>query len=685
MAKKKTTLSTVVEIAGRVDPSLGKTLESVGKKLKGLAIGGAVVAGAAAATKTVAQFAAESVKAAAAYETAFAGASTLMTGTKDELQAISDDIIKTSNETGVAATELSQAVYSALSAGIDQADAVEFAGKSARLAAAGFTDVDTALSTVAKTLNAYGMDAKETDRIQKVLIQTQNLGITTVGELGESLAQVTPTASAFGVSFEQVGASLAVMTASGTKTAQATTQLNSLIAELAKDGTVASKNLAKAAQGTKYAGMSFSDMMDAGASLDEVLGLLNDSAQANGVSMVDMFSSIEAGKAALSIFGEDGSKFVSTLGEMSTGADVVGEAYDKVSNTFDHQMQVLTNLGENAKISLGSKLLPIVTDLATKAIPIVEQAIDKLDPVIGQVVDAVTPVLDQILPQLLPMLTEDFLPTVVQIGGDLLAGLLPPLLQLLQTAMPGILQLLQALMPLINATIPVITLLAQVFSAGLGAAIERILPIVFSLIDILTNVMDFITNVFSGNWSAAWENVVGIFKGLFNGMMSWFENIINGGIDLINGLLGGVSWIASKVGIDVKLIPYVSLPKFAAGGFTDGLSIAGEAGTEAVISFDPVYRRQNVGYWMEAGSRLGLGDDAVSTAGRLVGMDGFSLGSLADGGITIIYDFSGFTWSPTVETSGDNKTDVLAELKDHELEFFDWLEEWCRVREEGRW
>ena len=684
MAKKKT-LSTVIEIAGKVDPSLAKTIEGVAGKLKGLAVGGAVVAGTAAATKAVMNFAAESVKAAAAYESAFAKASTLMTGSKEELKAISDDILKVSNETGVAAEDLTDAVYSALSAGIDQADAVEFVGKSSKLAAAGFTDVDTALSTTAKTLNAYGMGVEETDRVQKVLIQTQNLGITTVGELGASLAQVTPTASAFGVSFEQVGASLAVMTASGTSTAQATTQLNSLIAELAKDGTVASKNLAAAAKGTEFAGMSFSDMMDAGASLDQVLGMLDQSAQKNGVSMVDMFSSIEAGKAALSIFGEDGSKFVSTLGEMSTGADVVGDAYGKVTDTFEHNMQVLSNLGQNAKISIGQKLLPLVNTLAQKALPIVEQAIDKLSPVIDQVIAAVMPVLEEFLPQILPLLTDEFLPLIVQIGGDLLSGLLPPLMTLLQAIMPLLLQLMQAILPLIQATVPVVSLLAEVFASGLGAAIEALMPVITNIIEALTGVMNFITNIFSGNWSAAWESIVGVFKSLFNGMMSWFESVINGGIDLINGLLKGISDVASLIGINISLIPHVSLPRFAAGGFTEGLSLAGEAGQEAIISFDPAYRRQNVGYWMEAGQRLGLGDDAVATAGRLVGMDGFSLGSLTDGGITIIYDFSGFTWSPTVEVAGTSDDDVLGQLKAHELEFFDWLEEWCRVREEGCW
>ena len=211
--------------------------------------------------------------------------------------------------------------------------------KSSKLAAAGFTDVDTALSATAKTMNAYGMEGEEAmDKVQKVLMQTQNLGITTVGELGASLAQVTPTAAAFGVSFDQVGASLAVMTAQGTSTAQATTQLNSLIAELGKEGTTASKNLAKAAEGTEYAGMSFAQMMESGADLGTILGMISEQADKDEVSMVDMFSSIEAGKAALSIFSQEGETFKKDLGEMSTSADVVGEAYEKVQDTADEDI-----------------------------------------------------------------------------------------------------------------------------------------------------------------------------------------------------------------------------------------------------------------------------------------------------------------------------------------------------------
>ena len=286
----------------------------------------------------------------AEFENAMAKTSTLFKGSDADLAALGDDIQRLSAASGASATELAEAAYSALSASVPAEELGTMLEQSSKLAVAGFTDVDTALSATAKTINAYGMEGEDAiGKVQKVLMQTQNLGITTVGELGASLAQVTPTAAAFGVSFEQVGASLATMTAQGTPTAQATTQLNSLIAELGKSGTQAANNLMEAAEGTEYAGMSFTEMMDSGATLDEILGMLAASADENGLSMVDMFSSIEAGKAALSIFSGEGEVFHSNLDQMGTDADVVGEAYGKMSETLQFQSgrihQTLTNIG----------------------------------------------------------------------------------------------------------------------------------------------------------------------------------------------------------------------------------------------------------------------------------------------------------------------------------------------------
>lgn len=290
------------------------------------------------------------------FEASMAKASTLFTGTEEDFANLSKEILNLSSSSGLAASGLAEAAYSAESASVPAEQLGVMLEKSSKLAAAGFTDIDTALSATAKTMNAYGMEGEEAiGKVQKVLMQTQNLGITTVGELGASLAQVTPTAAAFGVSFDQVGASLAVMTAQGTSTAQATTQLNSLIAELGKEGTTASKNLAKAAEGTEYAGMSFAQMLDSGADLGTVLGMISDQADKDGVSMVDMFSSIEAGKAALSIFSQEGETFKKDLGEMSTSADVVGAAYEKVSDTVQFKTQQMkTSLQNLATVAFQS-------------------------------------------------------------------------------------------------------------------------------------------------------------------------------------------------------------------------------------------------------------------------------------------------------------------------------------------
>ena len=867
MAQSKA-LQAIVEIAGSISPTLGKSIEEATGKLgglnvKALAVGAAIGGAALAATKAMADFAKESVEAAASYETAFAAASTLMQGTEEELQGISDEIIKTSNKTGIAAEDLADSVYSAISAGIAQEDAVEFAGKAARLAAAGFTDVDTALSATAKTLNAYGMSAEQADDIQKVLIQTQNLGITTVDELGASLAQVTPTAAAFGVSFDQVGASLAVMTAQGTPTAQATTQLNSLIAELAKNGTVAAKNLTEAAKGTKYAGMSFSEMMDSGANLADVLDMVQNYADKSGVSMVDMFSSIEAGKGALAIFSGEGKKFRDDLVAMGTDADVVGEAYGKVTNTFEHQMEVLQNLGKNAKISFGERLLPMVTQVAQSAIPLLESAIDQLLPVFDSLSDSVMPTIEDLLPKVLPMIAE-LIPPIVEMASalatelippiiDIIASiipvliqllqmvmpvlktliasvlpiivklvqkLLPPILQIIQAVLPVLVQLLDAVLPLLDELLsavlpiiiglidallplvmtiieavlpvaiqlletvipilteilsailpviielinmlvpilsqiieavlpilievlnlltpildlviallqpildlfimllepilnlimaaiqplidmftmlitsilepiqPILTFLASLFSDVLGGAIAGIQPIIDALMQVFGGLIDFISGVFSGNWEQAWNGIVGVFKGIFNLIPSVVEFVINGAIDIINGIIKGINSVSQYVGLEIGLIPHVSLPRFAAGGFTEGISIAGEAGTEAIISFDPAYREENIGYWLQAGEMLGLGtseDTTTSAAGKLLTLDDFSLSEMAGGQTIIYYDFSGFTWSPTFGGTGEEDEDLMAELRDHEAEFFDWLEEWLRIREEGRY
>ena len=549
----------------------GKVSSAGGKiagvaKTAGLAIGGALVAAGGAAIKFGSEF-----------ESGMAKASTLIDTTSVDMDGLQKKILDLSNKSGIAAADLSNTMYNALSAGVqlgdDGGDMMAYLESCTKLAKSGFTDVDTAVTSTAKVLNAYKMDVSETDKIHKILMQTQNKGITTVNELGASLAQVTPTAASMGVKFEQVGAALATMTAQGTPTATATTQLNQLFAELGKQGTNAQKALADAAKGTKYAGKSFQDMMKDGVPLNDVLGLMDKSAKKNGKSLLDMFGSLEAGKAALAMSGENARQYTDNLAAMGTNADVVGEAFDKVSETSAEKFNRILNELKNAAIDLFGQLAPIID----QALPLLMDLFEQLGPPIGELVNKLMPVLVDLFNDILPPVTDlitDLLPVIL----DLMDALLPPLLDLIKTILPPVIDLLDAIKPILDVIIEVTKILLKVAIEPLKNGFSTLLGVVNEVVggiasyikeqfgrikEIFQNVIDFVKNVFTGNWKGAWENVKNIFKNIWDGIKGAVKLPINFIVDALNGFIKGLNkikvpdWVplVGGKGVNIPLIP----------------------------------------------------------------------------------------------------------------------------------
>lgn len=173
----------------------------------------------------------------------------------------------------------------------------------------------------------------------------------------------------------------------------------------------------------------------------------------------------------------------------------------------------------------------------------------------------------------------------------------------------------------------------------------------------ITGVKDFFVNGFS--------SLVGIVKGPINTVVG----IVNGAIDAINGIGFTVPDWVPLIGGKAFSLNIPKLPMLASGGFTEGVSIAGEAGTEAVISFQKAYRQQNISYWARAGRMLGATADDYTLYGGGSG-----------GGSNI--DLSGISFAPNITVYGGTKEEILEALREAEGEFRDFLldllDEWRR-------
>ena len=283
---------------------------------------------------------------------------------------IKDNVLKMSSELGIAATEIGSAIYDGLSSGVSPENISDFTEKMVKLSRAGFTEVSTATDVCTTILNAYGMEITETDKIMDRLIQTQDSGKVTVGELGESMGKVIPTAASMGVSIDQLCSGYALLTKQGIGSAEATTYMNSMFNELGKSGTDVS-DILKA-----KTGKSFQELMASGADLSDVLGVIKEHADANGLSMQDLFGNTNSAKAAIALFTEDGAAFKEEMLGMASSTGKLAKNFEIVDDTLSSKLNKSVQKVKNAFIKLGENLVPL---FEAKIMPIIDKFCNYLE------------------------------------------------------------------------------------------------------------------------------------------------------------------------------------------------------------------------------------------------------------------------------------------------------------------
>lgn len=227
----------------------------------------------------------------------------------------------------------------------------------------------------------------------------------------------------------------------------------------------------------------------------------------------------------------------------------------------------------------------------------------------------------------------------------------------------------------------------------------------------VSSLMSGITSTMSSGLSSALSTVSGKFSSIYSTIsskMSAARDAVGNAISALKSKFN-FSWslphlklphvsISGSFSVNPPSVPHFGISWYKDGGILtrptifgaagNNLLAGGEAGAEAVVPLATLWDKLEtmITSVFNTASTTGgsSGEGLTSTAGRLLTLDDFSLGSLADsGGVVVYYDFSGFTWSPQIQTegTGDDADDFMAKLKAHEAEFFDWLEEFIKMRE----
>ena len=240
--------------------------------------------------------------------------------------------------------------------------------------------------------------------------------------------------------------------------------------------------------------------------------------------------------------------------------------------------------------------------------------------VVGQVVTFSNTTVKPIIEGIFNFITQTVVPVIlqtIQTAAPYISSIISGIGSAVMTVAQIIGQAIQFVMPVIRTLATILLNIGQVVVPSVLAAIavfsEGISNAITGVKTIFEGVITFITGVFSGNWRQAWEGVRSIFTGIFDTLGALFKAPINAVITLINKAIAGINglnitipdWVPGLGGKTFGLnIP--EIPMLARGGFTNGASIAGEAGTEAVISFQRAVRRENLATWAKAGELLGV-------------------------------------------------------------------------------
>ena len=643
MAGKNKTYELMLKIGGKVDGSLktacstaDKNLAALGKTAK---TAGKIAAGAMVAAATaVATLGTAAVKSAAEYEAQLANVSTLLTGTEAEVAArtaeIGDQVLEISNRTGVATADLTDGMYQVVSAFGDSADAAAILETAAKSAAAGNATTTDSINLLSAVTKGYGdTSAEAVQQAADLAFATVRLGQTSFPELAAGMGKVIPLASTLGLEQEQLWGAMATLTGVTGSTAEVVTQMKATMQAFLSP----SKNMQVALKNMGYeSGQALLESKGLQGSLDA----LKDAVGGNELAFAGLFSSVEAQTAVLAMAGNQAENLTSKTAEMYEATGAANTAFERQTNTLAYDIQMIKNLGANFLTQLGTNILPYVREFAEAALPVVSEALEKIGSYMtGTIIPAAETAVKWISEHrtLILALAAGIATAVAAykaykvaitaynavmavykvvtaasatgtftlagaIGLAVAAGILiyknwdkikakavelgAKISEVWGNIKTGVSEAVANLVSAFQSNFPLLSAYLSGWWESVSAAWENVKAI-------FANIIDFVQNVFAGNWSAAWDNIVAIFGNVFGMIVNLAKAPINGVISAINWVLEKINSISVTIpdwvpGVGGKTLGFniPTIPALAAGGIATAPTLAqiGEGGEpEAVL------------------------------------------------------------------------------------------------------
>ncbi len=388
---------------GADDSELDRSISNAENKAKGFAqslaeslsnaITTAVTGAVAAASAALAGLAVTGVNAFAGFQEQMNSVFTLLPGISQQaMQQMGAQVKDFAVEFGALPEKVIPALYEALSSGVPKDNVFSFLATAQKAAIGGVTDTQTTVDGLTSVVNAYGADVLSVQAASDQMFTAVAYGKTTFAEMAGTLYNVNPIAASLGVAFSDLSAAIAAMTAQGVPTAQTTTMLRQLFVELSQSGGEVSTLF------QELSGTSFKSFIASGGNVQQALQLLEQHANASGVGINDLFSSVEAGSAALTLTGRGTEMFTGALESMQNSAGATEAAYQQMDQGLARSFDYLKAEFKVLQTDVGNALAPTVqafADWLHEAMPRISAVVVGAFERIGSAVQTVGPYFSQ--------------------------------------------------------------------------------------------------------------------------------------------------------------------------------------------------------------------------------------------------------------------------------------------------